>query len=497
VTELERLLAKLAEIDTETVALNGKLDTLLDKDELTAAEKAEHDTFMDRRAKLADKRSKSLARITNEQTRLANEAQREQLANVATIAGADAERQRRTQASGRLTDADLPNRATILAGQTLPAVARDHAAEGRWGFANIGEFCRQVHTAATRFHGNPTARLAQAYESPAAREYLGSMSLHPQAAEQGLGEAIGSEAGFLVPPTFSTNLFQRMYGSGTLLGMCDNYTVAGNSISFPRNLESSRATGSRYGGVQGYWKEEGVAAPATKPKFGLLQLTLRQLIALCRISDNLLEDSPMALTQYVDRAFTDELNFLTGQAIFAGTGTGQPLGLTNAACTVSVAKDPGQTQKTITSSNIVNMWARLWAGCRAKACWFINQDVEPSLQLLTLGIGTAGIATYMGPGGLSGTPYATILGRPVVPIEFAATLGTVGDIVLADLSHYVTATKGGGPQSAISIHFYFDTNDQAFRITFRIDGQPWWASPLTPFSGTNTQSMCVTLATRA
>ena len=40
--------------------------------------------------------------------------------------------------------------------------------------------------------------------------------------EQGMGEAIGSEAGFLVPPTFSMNLFQRMYASGTLLSFILN-----------------------------------------------------------------------------------------------------------------------------------------------------------------------------------------------------------------------------------------------------------------------------------
>jgi HK97 family phage major capsid protein len=256
-------------------------------------------------------------------------------------------------------------------------------------------------------------------------------------------------------------------------------------------------TGSRYGGVQGYWRQEGVAAASTKPKFGLLQLTLRQLITLAAITNDMLEDSPFAIEQYLERAFTDELNFLAADAIINGTGTGQPLGLLNAPCVVSVAKETGQAAVTINAQNVVKMWARLFAGCQNNSVWLVNQDTYPQLFLMTLGIGTAGVTVFMPPGSLSVSPYATLMGRPVIPIEQCATLGTVGDIILVDLSHYVVATKGGGPRPAISIHLYFDTNESAYRVTFRIDGQPWWAAALTPYKGTNTQSMAVTLATRS
>ena len=117
------------------------------------------------------------------------------------------------------------------------------------------------------------------------------------------------------------------------------------------------------------------------------------------------------------------------------------------------------------------MWSRLYGPCRDKAVWLINQDVEPQLFTMTIGVGTGGIATYMPPGGLSGKPFATLLGRPVLPVEWCPTLGTVGDIVLADLSQYVTISKGG-VDSAQSMHLRFDFDEQAFRFIFRVDGQP-------------------------
>jgi HK97 family phage major capsid protein len=83
-----------------------------------------------------------------------------------------------------------------------------------------------------------------------------------------------------------------------------------------------------------------------------------------------------------------------------------------------------------------------------------------------------------------------------LPVEWSQALGTQGDIVLADLRHYVTITKGQ-VESALSIHLRFDYDESTFRFIFRVDGQPWWTAALTPYKGTNTQSCFVTLATRA
>jgi HK97 family phage major capsid protein len=99
-------------------------------------------------------------------------------------------------------------------------------------------------------------------------------------------------------------------------------------------------------------------------------------------------------------------------------------------------------------------------------------------------------------GGMSGLPYATLFGRPVIPVEYCATLGTVGDIILADFNEYLLARKGG-LQTASSIHFRFDYDETVFRFVLRLDGQPAWNAPLTPFKGSNTLSPFVALATRA
>ena len=77
-----------------------------------------------------------------------------------------------------------------------------------------------------------------------------------------------------------------------------------------------------------------------------------------------------------------------------------------------------------------------------------------------------------------------IKGRPVVPVEYCKTLGTVGDIILADMSQYAFIDKGG-IQSASSIHVQFVAGETAFRFVYRCNGMPEWSSALTPLNGSS------------
>jgi HK97 family phage major capsid protein len=172
------------------------------------------------------------------------------------------------------------------------------------------------------------------------------------------------------------------------------------------------------------------------------------------------------------------------------------LGILNSPCTITVAKETGQTGKTVVWENIVNMWSRLSAPSKANAVWLINQDVEPQLFNLGIVIGTGGSPAFMPAGAWSGTPFNSIFGRPVIPVEYCETLGTKGDIILADFSQYLLCEKGG-LKTDYSMHVQFLTDQGVFRFVMRNDGQPIWPSALTPYKGTATVSPFVTLDVRA
>lgn len=320
--------------------------------------------------------------------------------------------------------------------------------------------------------------------------------LKAQKAVLGANEGQGSDGGFLVQTDFAAEIFKEAHETGVIASRCRRTPVGpnANGLKFNAIDETSRATGSRFGGVRGYWLAEGGALTGTQPKFRQVELNLKKLGALMYATDELLADTT-ALGGIMQMGASEELAWMLDESIVNGTGAGQPLGILNAPVLVSIAKEAGQSAASLVFANIQKMWARMWAGSRANAAWFINQDVEPALNSLDFPVGTGGVPVYLPPGGLSASPYATLLGRPIIPTEFNQTLGTLGDIILADFSRYLLIDKGG-TQMESSIHVQFLTDQTAFRWIYRVDGQPLWNAPLTPAKGSNTLSPFVSLATR-
>ena len=319
-----------------------------------------------------------------------------------------------------------------------------------------------------------------------------------QAAAQGAGEAVPADGGYLVQQDFANEIMRLMHDRGQLLSRVRRIPVSGNGLKLNAIDESSRVDGSRGGAVRGYWVDEGSAPTASRPKFKRVNLELKKVAALGYASDELLSDAG-AMSAIFSDEFANELVFKVEDAIYEGDGAGKPTGFANSNVNpafISVSKETGQSAATIVSNNVIKMRARLWAPSRGNSVWFINQDCEPQLSLMTITVGTGGVPVYMPASGLSEDGYDRLYGRPVVPIEFASTVGTVGDIVLADLSQYALIDKGGVRQDT-SMHVAFTTAEQAFRAMWRVDGQSLWSSALTPFMGSITVSPFIGLATRA
>ena len=303
------------------------------------------------------------------------------------------------------------------------------------------------------------------------------------AAASGLNETVQSDGGFLVQTDFVDGLMQDLIKSSVLAPKCRPQQISGNANSMKINGvdETSRATGSRQGGIQAYWADEADEKTKSKPKFRKIELNLHKLIGLCYATDELLADAP-ALESFIRAAFPAEFAFVTDDAILRGTGAGQPLGILNAGSLVTVNKEAGQKVDTITAQNVIDMSSRIFAGSYLNANWYINQMCLPQLYTMSVAVGLGGQLIFMPPGGISGAPYGTLLGRPVIPIEQASALGDVGDILLADLNGYVLAQKGG-IQSDVSIHVRFVYDESVFRFVLRLDGQPVRATALTPYKG--------------
>ncbi len=313
----------------------------------------------------------------------------------------------------------------------------------------------------------------------------------------GLQEGVPSDGGFLVQEDFAADLLRRTYETGVLSSRVRRLPISANSNGIKINAidETSRANGSRFGGVQAYWTAEAQQMTGSRPKFRQITLELQKLTALCYATEELLADA-VALQGVIQSVFPEEMNFKMDDAIVRGTGAGMPLGILNSDCLVTVPKETGQAADTIVAENIVKMWSRMWGRSRANAVWLINQDCEPQLFTMSLNVGTGGIPVYMPANGLSTSPYATLMGRPVIPCEQCATVGDLGDILLVDLGEYAWIDKGA-IDTALSVHVQFLYGETVFRFIYRADGQPTWSVALTPYLSSNTLSPFVALEARS
>ena len=359
----------------------------------------------------------------------------------------------------------------------------DPSDHGKVGFRNFGEFAYHVRKAnAPGGAAKLDARLAYILNAP---------TTYSQ-------EGVGADGGFAVPPDFRTAIMEKVMAEDSLLARCDQMVSTGNTITFPTDETTPWQTS---GGLLAYWEGENDQLSQSKVSLKETSVRLNKLAALVPVTEELLEDAS-ALDGYLRRRVPEKIDFAISKAIVQGTGVGQPLGILNAPCLVTVAKrtagSPDQSADTIEYDNIVKMYSRMYAPCRSNAVWLINQDVEPQLFSLAFdSLATDKIPVYLPANGLSGQPYATLMGRPVIATQACETLGDLGDIFFADLSKYLIALKGGGIRIDVSIHLYFDYDATAYRFIMRVGGQPWWSTYITPRDSSNYLSCFVTLAERA
>jgi HK97 family phage major capsid protein len=351
----------------------------------------------------------------------------------------------------------------------------------RWGFTSMGDFAIAVRNGVL----SPSQIDQRLVQNAAAATY-GT-------------EGVGADGGFAVPPEWRSQIMAQVDAEDGLLNRTDVQNISSNSITYPTDESPAWASS---GGIRAYWDGEASTLTQSKPALKDVTVKTHRLTALVPVTEELQQDAA-AMDGYITGKAGEVIAFKLNDAIVNGTGAGMPLGILNAPCTVSVAKETSQTAATIHGRNVLKMMARMPARSYGRSVWLVNQDCLPQVAALALDVTTAagtasgGGAIYMLPNGLANqSAFGSILGRPIVVTEACQTIGTVGDIVLADLSKYLSVVRGS-LKTDYSIHLWFDQAINAFRFILRMNGQPWLSAAIARKNGSNTLSHFVTLATRA
>jgi HK97 family phage major capsid protein len=302
-----------------------------------------------------------------------------------------------------------------------------------------------------------------------------------------------SAGGYLVYEEMSRSILEKSLEDSIVRPRASMQPMQSNRIVIPADVDANHQS-NYFGGITIYRPGEAGQKTATNPTYARIALTLHKVTGLCHISDELLEDSAIAVEANVRRKFSQAIAFVQDDDFLNGNGVNAPLGVLNSnnPSLITVTAETGQGASTIVAENIIKMWARMYSAGKARSIWIANDDTFPQLATMALAVGTGGVPLWMPAGGVSGLPYQTLMGKPLIFTEKAQTIGTAGDIALVDLSQYLIGEKGG-LQVATSMHFKFDYDQQSFRFVLRYDGQPSWTSALTPLRSSSTLSPFIVL----
>ena len=452
---------RLTQLQIELQAVNARIDGLLAGDSMTPAQTAEHD------------------RLVGEQRTLTRKIERErarQKANARQAAGA--RRTSRDGAGSGVRDVADPR---VRVKDTDYSAIRDGRGRRTWGFTSHREFLLSVMAAGS---GRTDPRLDRLY-SPGAGGRQATVGSDEQRGNY------DSAGGFLVPETFSPDFMLLEPENDPMAPYVTRLPMATPIVRIPARTDKDHST-SVSGGLTVTRRPETVAGTASTMTTERVTLEAHSLFGLAYTTEELLNDSVVSFIALLEKGFSDQFTYQLISERISGTGVGEFEGILNTPCLVSVAKETGQAASTIVYENVLNMAARCWR--YDQAVWIANHNTLPQLGLLNQQVGTAGTGMIWQASAREGAPNV-LLGRPIFFSEYPKTLGTQGDIILANWGEFLEGTYQP-MQSAESIHVRFTNHERAFKFWLRNAGRWWWKTALTPKNG-STLSPAVVLDTRS
>jgi len=326
-----------------------------------------------------------------------------------------------------------------------------------------------------------------------------------------LSERIPSEGGFLVPEILRSEILMVALEQAVVRPRARIIPMDSLRVPLPMIDDTSHAS-SVYGGVIGYWTEEGAALTATAPSFGRIVLEAKKLTAYTTIPNELLQDAVTPLDTWFNMFFPRAIAWFEDVAFIGssttGTGVGEPQGFVNAPAAVSVSASNADE---IAFIDIAKMYARMWPASLSSAVWICSPDALLSLlQLAVTPITTTGVTAiggiappgfltgmqaidYPGGGNGDGVNYR-LMGRPLIVTEKMAPSqsGSASGLAFVDLDYYLIGDRQT-MQIASSDEYLFANDQVAFRVIERLDGRFWLQSAITPEGGSATLSPLVLL----
>jgi HK97 family phage major capsid protein len=364
------------------------------------------------------------------------------------------------------------------------------AATGPWGPANRAQVYNKFAPGASLddTYGRDPARFFRAvwHNSTPTREIFDDRINIKNA----FSSDVPSEGGFLIPEILRADLLRVALETAIVRSRARVVPMASLRLPYPA-IDDVTHVSSVYGGIVGYWTEEGAPLTDSSPAFGRIILDAKKLTAYTSVPNELIQDSIVSLNQFMSEIFPEALAWYEDDGFLNGTGNGSPLGVLNGTAAITV---PRNTLNQVLFADIVNMYPRMLPASLNRAVWLISPQVIAQLLQLVLVSGSTPVAPPLWLTGFNAQtgPQWQLLGQPVIVSEKIPALGSAGDVAFVDFGYYLIGDRQQ-MTAASSPHIKFNQDMTAFRFVERVDGQPWLRSAITPRNGGSTLSPIVLL----
>lgn len=320
-----------------------------------------------------------------------------------------------------------------------------------------------------------------------------------QALRNSMSERVPADGGFLVPEVLRSDLLRVVLETAVVRPRARIIPMETLRVPYP-GVDDTSHTANVYGGVAGYWTEEGASLTASQPSFNRVVLEAKKLTAYTEVPNELFMDAIAAFSQFFGEVFPEAISFFEDDAFINGSGQGEPQGYLNSPCTISVSRG---TSSHVTFPDIANMFPKMLPQSYNRAIWVCSPGVIADLLQLALvnppgaTAGTAvapplWLSSVGGQASAVGAPTWNLLGRPLYVTEKHPALGSTGDLAFFDPGYYLLGDRQA-MQAETSEHYKFANDMTAVRIIERLDGRTWVQSAITAKNGTDTISPVVVL----
>jgi HK97 family phage major capsid protein len=302
-----------------------------------------------------------------------------------------------------------------------------------------------------------------------------------------MAESSGPTGGYLVPVEMGNAILAQVSDLSVLRRAGATVVpMAAKSKEIPvLDIETAPSAGDTAfaGGAIAYWEQEAASTTETEPAFRLVELIAHKLMIYSLASSEVREDAVESVDGILATVFARAVASKENYAFFRGDGVGKPLGILNSSALISATRSAAST---VALGDLAQMVSDFMPDSWGRGAWFINPAViDQLLQLVSAPLSWLESLR-------SGIP-PTLLGMPLYPTGALPALNTAGDILLADPSYYLIGDRSE-VRIAFSEHYRFANDQLAWRVTKRVDGQPWVNSSITLEDAATTVSPFVVLA---